>query len=198
MKYHSERQDYYAKLARSQGYRSRSAFKLLEIQERFRLIKPSMVVVELGSAPGGWSQVLSRQIKGNGQLLACDRLMMRPVAGCDFIQGDFTDPAVVSQIKQHMNRPADLIVSDMAPDLTGDAFQDQVNTYHLLSTVIDTLAQLLRPKGAFLCKAFHGSEFADFRDLCRSNFTKVQEIKPKSSRPQSNEVFLLSSGYQLC
>lgn len=198
MKYHSDRQDYYAKLARKEGYRSRSVYKLIEIQERFGLIKPGMVVVDLGSSPGGWSQVLSQLIKETGQIVACDRLLMKPVQQAKFIQGDFQNIDTLNKLQQCLRRPADIVVSDMAPDLTGDAFQDQVNMYKLLSTVIETLDSLLAPKGGFLCKAFHGTEFGELKALVKSKFEKVREIKPKSSRNKSNEVYLLALGYKLC
>lgn len=198
MKHHSDRQDYYAKLARKDGYRSRSVYKLIEIQERFGLIKPGMVVVDLGSSPGGWTQVLADWIKENGQIVACDRLLMKPVQRAEFIQGDFQNPETLSKIQQSLRRPADIVVSDMAPDLTGDAFQDQVNMYKLLQTVTETLDSLLVPKGAFLCKAFHGSEFGELKALVKSKFEKVREIKPKSSRNKSNEVYLLALSYKLC
>ena len=197
MKQHGSRQDYYAKQARKEGYRSRSVYKLKEVQERFRIIKPGMSVLELGSAPGGWTQLLVKWVGKSGQVVVCDLLPMKPVVGATFIRGDFCEESVRLSMQTSLGRLADVVVSDMAPNITGDRFQDQVNMHNLMVSVTESLPGLLKPNGTLLVKLFQGSEFMETRSLLAALFKKVQIIKPKSSRDQSNEVYLLALGYQV-
>lgn len=189
--------DHYVKLAQKKGYRSRACFKLLEIQEKDKLIKPAMTVVDLGAAPGGWSQVAAELVGHKGVVIASDILPMDSIAGVDFVQGDFTEDAVFEELLRLIdNRPVDLVISDMAPNLSGLKDVDQPRAMYLVELALDMARQVLRPGGSFLAKVFQGEGFDQYvRDL-RASFDQVKTRKPQASRPRSREVYMLGRGFK--
>ncbi|MFT6577887.1 MAG: 23S rRNA (uridine2552-2'-O)-methyltransferase [Zhongshania sp.] len=187
--------DHYVKMAQREGYRSRACYKLLEIQEKDRLIKPGMSVVDLGSAPGGWSQVAAMLVGHHGQVLASDILEMDTIAGVEFIQGDFTDEAVANELMAFLgNQKADLVISDMAPNMSGMRDVDQPQSMYLCELALDMASLALRPGGGFVTKIFQGEGFDEYIRLLRERFTKVVTRKPAASRPRSREVYLVATG----
>ncbi|MFO1457028.1 MAG: RlmE family RNA methyltransferase [Steroidobacteraceae bacterium] len=189
--------DPYVKQAQKDGYRSRSAYKLVELNQKDRLIRPGMRVMDLGSAPGGWSQVLSRTLGRQGKVLATDILPMDPIDNVDFIQGDFTDEAIVGQIQDWLGGAKfDLIVSDIAPNLTGIDSADQAGSIYFLELAVDTVRETLKPGATFVAKMFQGAGSDDWlRDL-RKSFEKVSIRKPGASRPESREVYVVAKGFK--
>ncbi|WP_159238904.1 23S rRNA (uridine(2552)-2'-O)-methyltransferase RlmE [Zhongshania aliphaticivorans] len=187
--------DHYVKMAQREGYRSRACYKLLEIQEKDRLIKPGMSVVDLGSAPGGWSQVAAMLVGHHGQVLASDILEMDTIAGVEFIQGDFTDEAVANELMAFLgNQKADLVISDMAPNMSGMRDVDQPQSMYLCELALDMASLVLRPGGGFVTKIFQGEGFEEYMRLLRERFSKVVTRKPAASRPRSREVYLVATG----
>ncbi len=189
--------DEYVQRARREGYRSRAAYKLLEIQEKDRIIRPGQVVVDLGAAPGGWSQIAAKLAGKQGEVFALDILEMDPVPGVTFLQGDFREEAVLGRLMDFLEgRAVDLVISDMAPNVSGVAAVDQPRAMYLCELALDFARQVLRPGGAFVTKVFQGEGFDDYvRDL-RASFTKVVTRKPKASRPRSREVYLVATGFK--
>lgn len=187
--------DPYVKRAQSEGYRSRAAYKLLELQQRDRLLRPGQRVVDLGAAPGGWSQVARRLVGDRGQVLALDILPMDELPGVEFILGDFREDAPLAELEQRLGgQPVDLVISDMAPNVSGMNAVDQPRAMYLCELALDFALQVLKPGGALVVKTFHGDGFDQFvRDL-RSAFTRVASRKPQASRPRSREVYLVASG----
>ena len=184
--------DAFVKQAQKDGYRARAAYKLIEIDDKDHLIKPGMVVVDLGSVPGSWSQVAVQRLKGQGKVIALDILPMVGIAGVDFIQGDFREDAVLAELEERLNgQPIDLVISDMAPNLSGIASVDQANAAHLTELAVDFSLKWLKPNGNFLVKVFIGSGFEEIVKLMRESFEKVVTRKPKASRDRSSEVYLL-------
>ncbi|MCP5327090.1 MAG: RlmE family RNA methyltransferase [Sinobacteraceae bacterium] len=189
--------DPYVKQAQREGYRSRSAYKLIELDQRDRLIRPGMRVMDLGSTPGGWSQVLSRRLGDRGKVLATDILPMEPVAKVDFIQGDFTDEAIVGQIHDWLGGAKfDLIVSDIAPNITGIASADQASSIYFLELALDTVRETLKPGATFVAKMFQGAGSDDWIKDLRGSFQKVSIRKPAASRPESREVYVVAKGFK--
>ncbi len=189
--------DPYVKMAQKDGYRSRASYKLLEIQEKDRILRPGMTVIDLGSAPGGWSQVVSRVIGDSGRLIASDILPMDGIADVTFIQGDFTEQEVFDQIMQAVDgKKIDLVISDMAPNMSGIRAADQASAMFLCELALDLAAKVLAPGGDFLIKVFHGEGFDDFLKQTRLMFDKVQMRKPQSSRDRSREQYLLARGFR--
>lgn len=189
--------DFYVKQAKKSGYRSRAAFKLLEINEKDHLLKPGITAVDLGAAPGGWSQVASQVMSGNGRIFALDILPMASLAGVEFLQGDFNDDAVATElIKRIDNGLVDLVMSDLAPNISGIAAIDQPRSFQLSEQAYEFARQVLRPGGNFLVKVFQGEGFAAFLKELRARFSKVNIRKPKSSRGRSQEVYLVAIGFQ--
>jgi len=187
--------DPYVKQAQKDGYRSRASYKLLEIIEKERMIRPGMTIVDLGSAPGGWSQVASRMVGHEGRLHALDILPMDPVAGVDFILGDFTEREIFDQLLKLIgNRPVDLVISDMAPNLTGAKAVDQPAMMYLAQLGIDLTCQVLKPEGVFIAKLFQGEGFDQFVRHVRTLFNSVSMKKPDASRAKSREVYLVAKG----
>lgn len=184
--------DPYVRQARDLGYRSRAAFKLLEIAQRDHLLRPGMIVVDLGSVPGGWSQATAAAVGARGRVIAVDLLDMQPVAGVTFLRGDFHDPEVLQQIEKILAgaRP-DLVLSDMAPNLSGVAVRDQARVLALAERALEFAVEWLKPEGTFLVKLFHGDGFDGFREQMRASFRTVHERKPNASRDTSSESFLL-------
>ena len=192
--------DPYVKLAKKEGYRARAAYKLKEIDETFGLIKPGNLVVDLGSAPGAWSQYVRRRLSPqgaavgdlNGAILAVDLLAMEPVEGVQFIQGDFTEAEVLSQMQAIIgDRPVDVVVSDMAPNLSGIDSVDAARIAHLIELAVEFAQMHLKPQGALVVKVFHGSGYSQLVKLFKDSFKVVKPIKPKASRDKSSEQFLV-------
>ena len=184
--------DPYVKLAQKDGYRARAAYKLIEIDHKDRLIKPGMVVVDLGSTPGSWSQVAIQRLKGNGRVIALDLLPMVGIPGVEFIQGDFREDEILEQLEEKLNgQQIDLVISDMAPNISGISSVDQPNAVYLTELAVDFSLKWLKPEGNFLVKVFVGSGFEEIVKIMRESFDKVVTRKPKASRDRSTEVYLL-------
>jgi len=189
--------DPYVKKAQKDGYRSRASYKLLEIQEKYRIIRPGMSVVDLGAAPGGWSQVTSRLIGGQGRLIASDILEMDSIPDVNFIQGDFTQDEVLAQILEAVgNTHVDLVISDMAPNMSGTPAVDIPKAMFLCELALDLATRVLKPGGDFLIKIFQGEGFDVYLKDARQKFDKVQMLKPDSSRDRSREQYLLARGFR--
>jgi len=190
-------EDEYVKLAQAQGYRSRAVFKLKEIQDKDQLIKPGMNIIDLGAAPGGWSQ-FARQLMGKkNRLIALDILPMDALDGVDFIQGDFREEAVLDQLHAVLEgAPVNLVMSDMAPNMSGNRGVDQPRAIYLGELALDTAKTVLTKDGSFLVKLFHGEGFEAFHHEVQRYFAKVVIRKPKASRPRSNEVYILAKGFK--
>ena len=195
--------DPYVKLAQKEGYRARAAYKLKEIDEQFGLIQPGHTVVDLGSAPGAWSQYVRRRLSPGGAavgqlagtIIALDILPMEPIEGVVFLQGDFRDDEVLARLAQAVQgRPVDLVVSDMAPNLSGVESVDAVRIAHLVELAVDFAVHHLKPDGALVVKLFHGSGYAQLVQLFKDTFRVVKPVKPKASRDRSSETFLVGIG----
>lgn len=189
--------DQYVQRSWQDGYRSRASYKLLEIDAKDKLFKPGMTVIDLGAAPGGWSQIAAEKVGPSGLVIASDILEMDALAGVDFVQGDFTEDHVLEEILAVLGeRPVDLIISDMAPNMSGMAAIDQPQAMYLVELALDLARQTLAPGGRFLAKVFQGEGFDDFLKELRSSFTRVVTRKPEASRARSREVYLLAEGYK--
>ena len=189
--------DKYVKKSKQAGFRSRASFKLLEIQEKDRFIKPGMVVVDLGCAPGGWSQAAKSLVGDKGSVLATDILPMAPISGVKFIQGDFTEDAVFEDLIERVGgESVDLVISDMAPNITGIRAIDQPGSMHLAELALDFARSILREGAYFLVKVFEGEGIGEFKQVLASEFEKVKVRKPKASRSRSREVYLLAEKYR--
>jgi 23S rRNA (uridine2552-2'-O)-methyltransferase len=191
------RDDPYVQQARREGYRSRACYKLLELQERDRLLKPGMTVLDLGSAPGGWSQVAADLVGHRGRVIASDILPMDPLPGVAFIQGDFSEQAVFDAILAAVgDSPVDLVISDMAPNLSGLTAVDQPRAMYLVELALDMARQVLGPGGGFVTKIFQGEGFDALIREARISFERVVTRKPRASRPRSREVYLVATGFR--
>jgi len=189
--------DPYVKQAQKDGYRSRAAYKLLELNEKDKLIRPGMLLMDLGSAPGGWSQVAGRLVGHQGRVLASDILPMDSLENVDFIQGDFSDDKVFQQILDKLDgRQPDLIISDMAPNISGVAAADQASSMYLADLVLDMVRQVLKPNGNFAIKIFQGEGSDEYLKDVRSSFEKVVVRKPDASRSRSREVYYVAKGFK--
>ena len=187
--------DEFVKRAQKDGYRARAAYKLMEIDDKDRLIKTGMTIVDLGSTPGSWSQVAVQRLNGQGRIIALDILDMAPIAGVTFIQGDFREASVLKMLEEKIgNLPVDLVIADMAPNISGVKDADQAGAAYLTELALDFSQQWLKPNGNFLVKVFIGSGFDDIVKTMRGQFDKVVTRKPKASRDRSNEVYLLGLG----
>lgn len=186
--------DEYVKRAQRDGYRARAAYKLIEIDERDHLVKPGMTVVDLGSAPGSWSQVVVQRLKGQGKVIALDILEMPPIPGVQFIQGDFREQEVLDQLEASLEgKMVDLVIADMAPNISGISDVDQARAMYLTELALDFSFKWLKPGGRFLVKVFNGSGFEEIVQNMRQGFDKVAVRKPKASRDRSSEVYLLGT-----
>ena len=183
--------------AQKDGYRSRAAYKLIEIDKKYKIIKSGITAVDLGAAPGGWSQVLSKKIGLKGKVVGIDLLEVPPIKGIDFIQGDFMQKKILNEMVDKLeNKPVDLVISDMAPNISGIKMVDQQKAIYLNELAFDFATKHLKQNGCFLVKSFVGKDFEEFVKNLRSCFKKVYKIKPDSSRSRSAEIFLL--GYEFC
>lgn len=184
--------DPYVKQAHKEGYRSRAVYKLLEIQQKDKLIKPGMNVVDLGAAPGSWCEIVKDTLKDKGHLFALDILPMEPIEGVEFIQGDFTQEAVLNQLIQQIgDHNIDVVLSDMAPNITGMSAVDQPRAMYLAELALEFATHMLKANGAFLVKVFQGEGFDEYLKTVRQSFGKVTIRKPNASRPRSREVYIL-------
>lgn len=187
--------DPYVKKAQAEGYRSRAVFKLDELLERDDLLRPGMTVVDLGAAPGGWSQLVNQRLRGSGRIVALDILPMQGISGVDFICGDFREESVLAQLETQLNgAPVDLVLSDMAPNMSGVDLVDQARAMHLSELALEFARNWLKPGGDFLIKLFQGVGFDEYLRNLRTAFTRVSIRKPKASRARSNEVYALARG----
>lgn len=200
---HDHINDPYVKQAQKDGYRARAAYKLKEIDEALHLVKPGFVVVDLGCAPGAWSQYLRRRLSPggaaagalNGEIIGLDLLPMEPIEGVNFIQGDFREDAVLTQLLEKLaGRQADLVVSDMAPNLSGIASADAARVEHLIELAIDFAQHHMKPRGALVAKVFHGAAYDPVLRRFKEAFESVKPFKPKASRDRSSETFLVGIG----
>lgn len=204
---HDHINDPFVKMAQKDGYRARAAYKLKEIDEAFKLIRPGDLVVDLGSAPGAWSQYLRRRLSPtgaavgelNGTIIALDILPMEAIEGVNFIQGDFREDSVLAELEallqaQAPGRKVDVVVSDMAPNLSGIASADTARVEHLIELALDFAQQQLKPEGALVVKLFHGSGYSQLVQRFKDQFKIVKPVKPKASRSRSSETFLLGIG----
>jgi len=189
--------DEYVQRAQRDGYRSRASYKLLELQEKDKILKPGQVVVDLGAAPGGWSQVAAAIVGEQGKVLALDILEMDALHGVEFLQGDFREQSVLDALLKLLDgRPVDVVISDIAPNSSGVRAVDQPRSMYLCELALDFSRTNLKPGGTFVTKIFQGEGFDDYiRDL-RGSFSRVVTRKPKSSRPKSREVYVVATGYK--
>jgi 23S rRNA (uridine2552-2'-O)-methyltransferase len=190
-------EDPYVQRSKREGYRSRAAYKLTELDERDKLIKPGMVVVDLGSAPGGWSQVLSKRLGRDALIIAIDLLEMEPITGVTFLRGDFSKPSGLTAVAQALGgRKADLVLSDLSPNLTGIPFTDQARSMELTELAFEFALKHLKSEGVFLVKVFQGVGYQEFLKALRLAFEKVVVRKPDASRDESAEQYLLARGFR--
>ena len=190
--------DIYVQRARREGWRSRAVYKLEEIQLRHKLMRPGAIVVDLGAAPGGWCQYAQQWVGTNGRVIGLDILEMPPIEGVEFIHGDFTEDKVLASLQQCIgNQKVDLVMSDLAPNITGTRSVDQPRSMYLVEISLELAYEVLRPGGHFVTKVFHGEGFDDLVKAVRCRFKHVKVRKPKASRPDSRETYLVASGYGL-
>lgn len=189
--------DPYVKRAQADGYRSRASYKLIELINKDKLVRPGMMVMDLGSTPGGWSQVVEPLVGDKGRVVASDILPMDTIAGVDFVQGDFTEDAVFEQIMDVVGgAPVDLVISDMAPNISGVNAADQASSMYLVELALDMARQVLKPKGCFVAKVFQGEGYDEYLKDVRSSFDKVVIRKPDASRARSREVYFVAKGFK--
>jgi len=190
-------EDVYVQRAQKDGYRARAAYKLLEIQEKDKIIRPGMTVVDLGAAPGSWSQIAARIVGANGMVIASDILEMDALPGVTFLQGDFREEEVFAQLLDTLNgRPVDLVISDMAPNTSGNTAVDQPRAFYLCELALDFAVRVLKPGGQFLVKVFQGEGYDEYRKAVQDNFATLKSRKPDASRSRSREMYLLASGFK--
>lgn len=188
--------DPYVKQSQIDGYRSRASYKLLEIQKKDKLFKPGMTVIDLGAAPGGWCQVAQELVGANGKVIASDILPMDALPDVVFVQGDFTDEKVFDELMSKIDGKVDLVISDMAPNMSGNASVDIPNAMYLVELALDMARQTLKPNGAFIAKVFQGEGFDTLIAEMRQSFTKVYSRKPDASRARSREIYQIGVGFK--
>jgi len=192
-----QEKDPYVQMARRDGWRSRAVFKLEQIADKERFLRPDMVCVDLGAAPGSWSQYVTHRLQGRVRLVALDLLPMDDLPSVEFIQGDFMEEAVLEQVLQTLgDSRADLVMSDMAPNITGTKVVDQPRSIYLAELALEFAEKTLKSKGSFVCKIFQGSGADEFIIAARQHFEKVKVVKPKASRAGSREVYLVGRNFQ--
>jgi 23S rRNA (uridine2552-2'-O)-methyltransferase len=193
-----QERDPYVQMARRDGWRSRAVYKLEQIAEKERILFPDMVCIDLGAAPGSWSQYVTERLKGRVQIVALDLLPMDSLPSVEFIQGDFTEDNVLSRLHQCLkDRRADLVMSDLAPNISGNKAVDQPKSMYLAELALELTRQVLKPKGSFVCKVFQGEGTDAYIAVARRSFERVRVMKPKASRAASSEVYLVARNYQL-
>ena len=190
-------QDEYVKKAQALGYRSRAVFKLIEIQEKDKIIRPGINIVDLGAAPGGWSEYARKIIGKNDKIVALDLLEIEPIAGVEFIQGDFREDEVLEKLYKVLDgQPVHLLLSDMAPNISGNREMDQPRSIYLGELALDAAHSMLAKGGTFLIKMFQGAGFDEYFNQVKQHFNSVVIRKPKASRARSNEVYILAKGFK--
>ena len=193
-----QERDPFVQQARKDGWRSRAVYKLEQIDQKERLLKPGMVCVDLGSSPGSWSQYISEKLRGKVRIVAVDLLPMDSLPGVEFIQGDFRDDEIFQQLLQAVGKDgADLVISDIAPNITGTKAVDQPRSMYLVELALDMARRVLKRRGSFVCKVFQGEGFDEFVRDVRNSFERVRVIKPKASRAGSREVYLVARNFLL-
>ncbi len=193
-----QERDPFVQRARREGWRSRAVFKLEQIDTKERLLRPGMVCLDLGAAPGGWSQYVTQALDGNGRVIAVDLLPMDALPGVEFVQGDFREEDVFEELLERVGeRGADLVISDMAPNISGTKAVDQPRSMYLAELALDMAQRVLRPGGSFVCKVFQGEGFDEFVKTARNSFERVRVIKPEASRSGSREVYLVARNFSL-
>jgi 23S rRNA (uridine2552-2'-O)-methyltransferase len=193
-----QERDPFVQQARKDGWRSRAVYKLEQIDQKERLLKPGMVCVDLGSSPGSWSQYISEKLRGKVRIVAVDLLPMDSLPGVEFIQGDFRDDEIFQQLLQAVGKDgADLVISDIAPNITGTKAVDQPRSMYLVELAHDMARRVLKRRGSFVCKVFQGEGFDEFVRDVRNSFERVRVIKPKASRAGSREVYLVARNFSL-
>jgi 23S rRNA (uridine2552-2'-O)-methyltransferase len=196
--YERQQRDPYVQQARKEGWRSRAVFKLEQIDKKERLLRPDMVCVDLGSAPGSWSQYVTKVLKGRARIVAIDLLEMDSLPDVEFVQGDFEDEAVFANLLNVIGDDGvDLVMSDMAPNISGTKAVDQPRSMYLVELALDMARRVLKPGGSFVCKVFQGEGFDELVVDARRSFKRVRVMKPKASRPGSREVYLVARNYRL-
>ena len=195
---HRQEKDPYVQMARRDGWRSRAVYKLQQIADKEALLRPGMVCIDLGAAPGGWSQYVVQSLQEQVRLIAIDLLPMDGLPAVEFIQGDFTEDHVLQALMAKLeNAPADLVLSDLAPNISGNKTVDHPRAMYLAELALDLAKKTLAPRGNFVCKLFQGQGVDEFVAATRQSFEKVKLVKPKASRPGSSEVYLVARNYQL-
>jgi len=190
--------DQFVQKAQKKGLRSRAVFKLEEMQQKDKLIKKGQTIVDLGAAPGGWSEYVADYFNGDGQVIACDILAMDPIVGVDFLQGDFREESVLNALLDRIGgKNVDVVLSDMAPNMSGNGTVDQARSMYLVELALDMCHQVLKPGGSFVVKVFQGQGFESFLKDMRAAFNNVKTRKPESSRARSREVYLVATDYKL-
>ena len=193
-----QERDPYVQKARRDGWRSRAVYKLEQIDQKERLLKHDMICIDLGSAPGSWSQYVTEKLKGQTRIIALDLLPMDPLPSVEFIQGDFREDEIVELLQASLgDQKADLVMSDMAPNISGNKAVDQPRSMYLVEIALDLATQVLKPRGNFVCKLFQGEGSEQLIAAARQRFERVKVMKPKASRPGSREVYLVARNYQL-
>ena len=193
-----QERDPFVQQARKEGWRSRAVYKLQQIDQKERLLRPGMVCVDLGSSPGSWSQYVTESLKGRARIVAVDLLPMDSLPDVDFVQGDFRDDEIFEQLLRAVGDDgADLVMSDIAPNITGTKAVDQPRSMYLVELALDMARRVLKPRGNFVCKVFQGEGFDDFVRDARNSFERVRVIKPKASRAGSREVYLVARNFSL-
>lgn len=193
-----QERDPFVQKARKDGWRSRAVYKLEQIDQKERLLKPGMVCVDLGSSPGSWSQYITEKLRGKVRIVAVDLLPMDSLPDVEFIQGDFRDDEIFEQLLQAVGKDgADLVISDIAPNITGTKAVDQPRSMYLVELALDMARRVLKPRGSFVCKVFQGEGFDEFVRDVRNSFQRVRVIKPKASRAGSREVYLVARNFSL-
>ena len=193
--YTEKKQEYYYNIAKKQGYRARSAFKLLQIQERYSILKKGDIVIDLGAAPGGWCQVIKEHI-GNGVIIAVDIEEMSPMPGVRFVKSDITKEETIEYIKKEIEKPADALVSDVAPDITGNYSMDHARSVWLCTHALTIAENVLKKNGVFICKIFEGEELQKFIGKVKNRFGHVKSFVPKASRKRSSEIYIIAKGFK--
>ncbi len=190
----SRKHDRYYRAAKRQEYRSRAAIKLSQIDRDYGLLQPGATVVDLGAAPGGWSQIAAERVGPKGRVIAVDLAPMRPLEGVQIVRGDFTQPAVQARVFEILRHPAHVVLSDMAPHLSGQKPYDEARTFELADAALSFAARALRPGGDFLVKVFQGESYLEFLDRVAEHFEALKGVKPKASTPGSPEIYVLARG----
>ena len=189
--------DEYVKRARAEGYRSRASYKLLEIDKKYQILRSGLNVIDLGAAPGGWSKVASKKVGSSGKVIALDLLEMPPIEDVSFIQGDFTEDRILEELLEVIQGGVvDLVISDMAPNLSGVKDIDQPRSIYLVELALDFAVRVLNQNGVLVVKCFEGDGIDDIREMFRASFKRVINFKPKASRGRSREIYILGRGFK--